>query len=140
MRYLTAADDPQFLRWWSRYPLKVAKVDARRAWWTAQPSPALVEMMIEALAWQVPLWRAQGYGTPYPATWIRGERWTDERPPTRGGAAQAPVRAEWRADCEAMHRPTCGTYVQHQLRQAIQTGGCPHDGVCQTFGECHAKA
>ena len=138
MRYLIAADDPQFLRWWTRYPLRVAKIDARKAWCTLAPSPALVETMLEALAWQVEVWRKQGYGTPYPATWIRGERWTDERPPAPRGA-QAPQRAAWRADCEAMHHPVCESWSQHELRVEVQAAGCPHQGVCLTFGECKGK-
>ena len=42
--------------------------------------PELVDRMVEALAWQVPMWIGQGYGQPYPATYIRNQRWTDEQP------------------------------------------------------------
>ena len=72
--------DPQWLRFWMAYPHCVAKKEARKAWAQLQPSPALVDQMIEALAWQAPLWAQQGYGTPYPASWLRAERWEDEPP------------------------------------------------------------
>jgi hypothetical protein len=73
--------DSSFLTFWHLYPLKVAKKDAFKAWGDLRPSPATVEAIMTALAWQVPLWSAQGYGMPYPATYLRGERWTDEAPP-----------------------------------------------------------
>lgn len=73
-------DDPQWMRFWAVYPLRCAKKDARKAWAQLNPSPALVDRMIDAVTWQAALWAAQGYGTPYPASWIRAERWTDERP------------------------------------------------------------
>lgn len=77
---MVADDDPQFLRFWNLYPLRVSKKDARKAWAALNPSPELVERMLTAIAWQAPLWAKQGYGTPYPATWLNKEKWTDEPP------------------------------------------------------------
>jgi hypothetical protein len=73
-------DDPHWLQFWNAYPLRVAKKDARKAWAELEPTPELVDRIIEALAWQVPKWARDGYGTPYPASWLRAERWTDEPP------------------------------------------------------------
>lgn len=76
-------DDPQFTRFWDKYPRRVSKKDARRAWLQLNPSPELVDRMIAALEWQV---RAYRWATdkidfaPYPASWLNGERWTDEAP------------------------------------------------------------
>ena len=75
-----AETDPDFARFWSVYPWRAAKQEARLAWAQMQPSAALVDRMLEALRWQVPLWTRQGWGTPYPATYLRNERWTDEPP------------------------------------------------------------
>ena len=75
---LVPEDDPEFARFWAAFPYRVAKKEARKAWLELQPSPELVDQMLAALTWQTALWAAQGYGTPYPATWLRAERWTDE--------------------------------------------------------------
>ncbi len=84
---------------WAVYPLRVAKKDARRAWEKLHPSPDLQQRIAAALAWQVPLWASQGYGTPYPATYLNGERWEDEppapaRPTARRAASYEPAWAE----------------------------------------------
>src|SRR5687768_7088255 len=73
-------DDASFMAFWNAVPLRTAKKDARRAWAVLNPSPALVQQILDALAWQAPMWAAQGYGAPYPATYLNGERWTDECP------------------------------------------------------------
>jgi hypothetical protein len=78
---MVADDDPHFMRFWAIYPHHIAKQDARKAWAQLSPTTELVDRMIEALTWQVALWAKQGYGTPYPASWLRAERWTDEPPP-----------------------------------------------------------
>lgn len=74
-------DDPQWMRFWDVYPLRTSKKDARKAWAEVNPSPELVGEMLTTLAWQGPMWIRQGYGMPYPASWLRGERWKDEPPP-----------------------------------------------------------
>ena len=78
---LVADDDPGFVRFWAVCGHRTSKLDARKAWAELAPSPELVDRMVEALRWQVPMWAAQGYGQPYPATYLRHQRWTDE-PPT----------------------------------------------------------
>lgn len=77
---MVAENDPQWMRFWDAYPYRVSKKEARKAWADLDPHPELVDRMLVALAWQGPLWAKQGYGTPYPASWIRAERWTDEMP------------------------------------------------------------
>jgi hypothetical protein len=81
---MVAEDDPGFARFWAAYPWRIAKLDARKAWAQLNPASELIDRMITTLAWQTRLWEQQGYGTPYPATWIRGERWKDERPASVG--------------------------------------------------------
>lgn len=78
---------------------QIAKNDAQKAWRQLRPSPELVETILAALAWQLPLWESQGYGRPYPATYLRGERWTDERPaPPRQAVSAGQTRLEaWAA-------------------------------------------
>lgn len=75
---MVSEDDPQFRRFWDAYPYRVSKKDARHAWTQLNPDVALVDRMLVTLAWQAVLWETQGFGMPYPASWLRGERWTDE--------------------------------------------------------------
>jgi len=69
-----------FETWWSYYPKKLAKGDARKAWkQTAAIRPSLdllIKMLVVARAsdqWQ----QGGGQYIPYPATYLRGERWED---------------------------------------------------------------
>ncbi len=70
-----------FDRFWQAYPRRTAKKDARKAWQKLAPEAALVEQILKALVWQVRQadWLKDG-GTyiPFPATWLRAERWDDE--------------------------------------------------------------
>lgn len=71
---------------WPAYPRHVGKKDARSAWTKLAPNDALIERIVAALRWQrqTPAWTKDG-GTyiPYPATWLRAERWDDEPFETR---------------------------------------------------------
>ena len=73
-----------FDEFWTAYPRKTAKGDAKRAWEkAARTTPDLLAKCLDALAWQrtQEQWtRDGGQYIPYPATWIRGERWDDENP------------------------------------------------------------
>lgn len=70
-----------FDQFWAAYPKKVAKADARKAWLqTKDFRPPLPELLSKIQAnCRTESWMKQG-GTfiPYPATWLRGERWDDE--------------------------------------------------------------
>ena len=71
-----------FDAFWAAYPRHDARKDALKAWATLSPSPDLQAEILSALAWQcdLPDWRKHGgQFVPLPATYLRGERWTDER-------------------------------------------------------------
>jgi len=88
---------------WARYPRRESKKDARKAWDVLKPTPELVEHMLEALRWQIvsEQWtKADGQFIPLPATYLRGERWQDQRQQERRGHA-------WTFDCP--HSPHCRT-------------------------------
>jgi hypothetical protein len=75
---------------WAIYPRKVAKKDARKAW--ASLGNGQMEAAIDALPLQARHWQALGTGVefiPYPASWLRGERWEDELPEIK------PKQDEW---------------------------------------------
>lgn len=75
----------RFTRFWERYPKKVAKVDARKAFTRLDPDDDLLGVMLAALERQKASegWTKEGGRyIPYPATWINQRRWEDEEPPT----------------------------------------------------------
>lgn len=80
---LVPEDDPQWKRFWDCFPRRVSKKEARKAWLQINPSPADVDRMIETLEWQKQEWAGiEPQYVPHPASWLRAERWTDERPVT----------------------------------------------------------
>lgn len=79
---LVDENDPRWLRFWRAFPKHVAKKEARRAWAQLAPDAETVDRMLATLAWQAqqPEWTKDGgQYIPYPASWLRAERWDDER-------------------------------------------------------------
>ena len=105
-RVMVEENDPQWQRFWNAYPHRVAKKDARKAWFDLNPSPEVVDRIVAALTWQAAEWakKADWYTPPYPASWLRAERWTDEAP--RGHQ----VEPKYLALCR--HTPKCGSLKQ----------------------------
>lgn len=72
-----------FARFWSAYPRKTAKQAALKAFQKLAPDEALLADMLSALDWQRTSddWQREGGKfVPYPATWLNGRRWEDQRP------------------------------------------------------------
>lgn len=69
-----------FSDFWALYPRRVAKKDALIAW-TKIPQSSHVEILTSLFEWRR-IWQDRGEMdfVPYPATWLRGERWEDEYP------------------------------------------------------------
>lgn len=68
-----------FESFWGLYPRRLAKKDAERAWLKIPPFKYIDVM--HALKKHVLMWEQKGTEKqfiPYPASWLRGERWTDE--------------------------------------------------------------
>ena len=75
-----------FERFWIAYPRKVAKQEALKAWRKIAPTAEQVDRMLGALELAKQRWSDPQY-IPHPATWLRGERWTDEQ-----AQASAPLK------------------------------------------------
>jgi len=76
-----------FDEFWKVYPNRKAKKDAIKAWGqTAKERPPMDDLL-RAIRSQckTDMWQ-RGMGIPYPASWLRGERWKDE-----GGVKIAPA-------------------------------------------------
>jgi hypothetical protein len=87
-----------FEEWWAIYPRKVAKVAARKAWsqMTGQINAiTLAELMTRTRAFADHVVDLEEQHIPHAATWLRGERWNDERQPTRSQTdGQRPTGAD----------------------------------------------
>lgn len=82
-----------FEEFWSNYPRKVSKADARKAWPAATRKLA-PDRLAKAAAYWARLWtdtETPKEFIPYPATWLRGERWDDDPPIRRGTPPRAPT-------------------------------------------------
>ena len=74
--------DLEFARWWDAWPRKKAKGQAARAYRTARRKTD-AQTLLAAVEQQTPALMARGAEfCPYPATWLNGERWTDQPDPT----------------------------------------------------------
>jgi hypothetical protein len=70
----------EFDKFWATYPKKVAKADARKAWLQTKDVRPDITTVINAVtaACKTEQWmKSGGAFIPYPATWLRGERWDD---------------------------------------------------------------
>ena len=75
--------DARFDRFWSVYPRKTAKVEAKKKFEKLNPDDQLLETMIKAVEQQKKSeqWTKDGgQFIPHPATWINQKRWEDEAP------------------------------------------------------------
>lgn len=73
--------DDSFDLFWSAYPKKTAKEDARKAWKKIKPNQELIEKIVSAVTaqkesdqWQ----KENGQYIPNPATWLNRGQWEDE--------------------------------------------------------------
>lgn len=78
------ADPPGFEEFWSAYPKKVAKADARKAW--RQIKRPAIDVILGDLRTRE--WPESRF-IPNPATYLRGHRWEDERNSAQRGAPKS---------------------------------------------------
>jgi hypothetical protein len=68
-----------FGKFYAAYPRKKVRKDAEKAWKQVD-GDRHADAIMAALEWQVAeMLTREPEHRPYPATWLRGERWTDER-------------------------------------------------------------
>jgi len=75
-----------FDQFWSAYPKKAAKKDAKKAWGQIQKDRPPLDTLLEAIRRQSKGRQWQEGIYPNAATWLRGERWNDEPEKGVGGA------------------------------------------------------
>lgn len=99
-----------FERFWDAYPRKTAKKDAEKAWGKI-PAHKLLDV-IEAIKRHVLMWKQQGTEKqfiPYPASWLRGERWNDEIE-----LAPEMPQCDWNRNGNRGPEPRCGLQAVKQ--------------------------
>lgn len=121
---------------WQAYPLKVAKSDAIAAWNKLAPNESLRDFIGAALIWQRPTLTFEKDGQikgTYPASWLNGRRWEDERPATPVTAAKASGLSvaevkllarslgprSWASECVRFHGGACGSPENHDAQMAV---------------------
>lgn len=69
-----------FDSFWSRWPKKVGKYEAKQTW-ERHVRPEDEDLIHAALDWQVPIFEQREWEyIPHAKTWLRNRRWEDERP------------------------------------------------------------
>jgi uncharacterized protein YdaU (DUF1376 family) len=74
--------DPLFQRFYDAFPKKVAPDTAYAEWRKRKPDAALLQQMLDAVAWQTKHydWGPHNEYTPRPSKWLREGRWKEPRP------------------------------------------------------------
>lgn len=87
-----------FEEFWTTYPKKKAKEAARKAWNKLKPDEALGKTIIQAVLESAKTqdWKKEnGKYIPYPATYLNGKRWEDERNDTNGQHTGNPRKVQY---------------------------------------------
>lgn len=87
-----------FDEFWSAYPKKKAKEAARKAWAKLKPDETLGKEIIQAVIESAKTkdWlKENGKFIPYPATYLNGKRWEDERNNANGETTGNPRKVQY---------------------------------------------
>lgn len=87
-----------FEEFWSAYPKKKAKEDAKKAWLKLKPDETLGKAIIQAVTESAKTedWlKEKGKYIPYPATYLKGKRWEDERNEANGQNTGNPRKVQY---------------------------------------------
>jgi hypothetical protein len=109
-----------FELFWSAYPRRVAKKDARTALEKALKRTTL-DAILTALEWQreQPTWQERDSAgvlsrVPHAASWLNGDRWDDEKPARMGStAAIIPFMVPSCSEC-------IDGWRENEMRQAVR--------------------
>jgi uncharacterized protein YdaU (DUF1376 family) len=84
----TELGSPEFLEFWDKYPRKVGRLDALKAWCRGRFDGLGGEILAGLEVWkQSKQWQDSEY-VPYPATWLENRRWKELPEPSLSKAQQ----------------------------------------------------
>lgn len=112
--------DRLFECFWTAFPKKRSKDEARKAWDKRRPTEALLNAIVTAITEQSQSddWRKEnGRYIPYPATWLNRGQWTDSVMP-------------------ALEAPFSAAELAHAKKVRSGRFGCQHDPRCQSVEAC----
>lgn len=119
-----------FQAFWERYPRRDAKKDATKAWGQVVKDAETEQKIHAALDWQIPMFeQRERQFIPLPASWLRGERWEDERPTTTPNRPTAKVVAIKPQTTMAEQQMD----AQSRIRSLIATGMPADEAKRQVF-------
>lgn len=96
----SVSDETGFDEFWATYPRRVGKGQARKMWKQAIKKTDAATIIQGAQRYAEIRSGEEAKYTAYPASWLNGERWTDEPDPT----FEKPGQAKARAIAEAIER------------------------------------
>ena len=94
----TKEDIYPFEAFWKAYPKKKAKEAAKKAWAKLKPDERLGKAIIQAVTESAKTkdWKKEnGKYIPYPATYLNGKRWEDERNESNGEDTGNPRKVQY---------------------------------------------
>ena len=104
---------PTFESFWLLFPKRVAKLDAKKAWARISEKDR-VAALVGLVAWRQLWMQNDPQFVPHAASWLRGERWTDELP-EQWAASRPASHAAFAPDPEPVER----TKMPQSVRDAI---------------------
>lgn len=105
--------DAEFEEFWKKYPRKIGKLLARKAFTTARKQATQQELLdgVDAYIQHKP-----GYADfAHPGSWLRAGRWMDEWEAPPKPMHAAPL-VDWWDECQRLHGRTCNGQYGHALR------------------------
>ena len=78
---LSRDDMDDFEEFYRRYPRKMKKPDAQKAWHQLRDERPSLAVLLQALEHHVDTWKREGREVkvvPYPASWLRNKQWGDQ--------------------------------------------------------------
>jgi hypothetical protein len=117
-----------FEDFWALYPKKIARGDAKRAW--SKIGSYDKEAIIRILKNGYRFARDRQF-IPYPATWLRAERWMDEQEPDDLELEQVKLAARIKADKAFWHSQEGAR--QSETLEALLSRGLSYDAIRRYF-------
>jgi hypothetical protein len=108
--------DAEFEEFWKKYPRKIGKLLARKAYATARKQATQQELLdgVEAYIKHKP-----GYADfAHPGSWLRAGRWMDEWEAPPKPMHAAPL-ADWWDECQRLHGRRCNGQQGHATQMYI---------------------
>jgi hypothetical protein len=110
----------EFETFWNRYPRKVKRLDAMKAYQKARIVATPEQILAGVLTLLQNLPEAACF-VPHASSWLNAERWTDSYEVTTPSLFAAD--ADWFMECRVIHNGECGgDRMAHHIRKQLDTG------------------